>query len=820
MGTLKQDFRYGLRMLRKSRGFTAVAVITLALAIGANTAIFSVLYPAVLRPLPYRQPDRLVTLGEGRAQSPCCSYTSSYPDYQDWKQSAKSFVALAGFANDSFILTGNGDPKTIYAAMVTPNFFSTLGVNLLLGRDLVAEDLHEGASPPVVILRYDFWQSDFGGDPHVIGRTIHLDSRPVTVVGILPRNFEFGPAGTAQLWVPIYTSAFTNHARNLRWLDVIGRLAPGVSVDRARSEMDALTGQLAREYAREDGFISVTVGSLRDEVVGNVQPLLFILFGAVSFVLLIACANVANLLMTRSIDRRREFAVRTALGASRFHLLAQLLTESLMLSTLGAILGVLGAVVGVRLLIGVIPETQLQAMPFLADAGINFPVLGFVCGMTVLTALVFGLGPGFAVSQTSVSEVLKDESRGGTSGAHARLRNAVVIGELAISMVLLIGGGLMLQSLHKVLQQDPGFSAQNVLTFAVSLPGVSYPKMTVWPFANRSALRFEHEFVDRLRNVPGVQGASAVSGLPAIGNRLRNRFVVEGRPTPEGQEDACISRRVGIDYFAVMKIPLLAGRVFSEADGIDAPPVVIVNQTWVKRYGGGQDPLGQRLQLTFAPSEPFRQIVGVVGDVAEDSLITPPAPAMYLPLDQDSGFAIFLGYVVRSQQDPSALVSSARTILRGMDPQLALVDPRPMEQIVNESPAVFLRRYPFYLIGSFATLALILSMIGLYGLISYSVVGRTREIGIRLALGAERKDILRLVLRQGVITTLIGVGIGLIAGLVSMKVIASLLYGVNRGDWVIFAGVAIFLAAIAIAASYVPARRATQVDPMVALRNE
>ena len=671
-----------------------------------------------------------------------------------------------------------------------------------------------------MILRYDFWRSDFGGDPQVIGRTIHLDNKPVTVVGILPRDFEFAPAGAARLWVPIYTSAYTNHARSLRWLNVIGRLAPGVSVERARSEMEALTGQLAREYSREDASVPVTLGTLRDEVVGNVRPLLLILFGAVSFVLLIACANVANLLMTRSIDRRREFAVRTALGASRFHLLAQLLTESLMLSTLGAILGVLGAVVGLKLLIGVIPESQLQAMPFLADAGINFPVLGFVCGMTVLTALVFGLGPGFAVSQTSVSEVLKDESRGGTSGAHVRLRNAVVIGELAISMVLLIGGGLTLQSLHKVLQQDPGFGAQNVLTFAVNLPGVSYPKMTVWPFANRSALRFEHEFVDRLRNVPGVQGASAVSGLPATENRLRNRFVVEGRPTREGQEDACISRRVGIDYFAVMKIPLLAGRVFSEADGIDAPPVVIVNQAWVKRFGGGQDPLGQRLRLTFSPSEPFRQIVGVIGDVAEDSLITPPSPAMYLPVDQDSGFAIFLGYVVRSQQDPSAIVSSARTILRGMDPQLALVDPRPMEQIVNESPAVFLRRYPFYLIGGFATLALILSMIGLYGLISYSVVGRTREIGIRLALGAERKDILRLILRQGVITTLIGVGTGLVAGLASMKVLASLLYGINRADWVIFAGVAIILAAIAMTASYVPARRATQVDPMIALRNE
>ena len=820
MGTLKQDFRYGLRMLRKNRGFTAVAVITLALAIGANTAIFSALYPALLRPLPYRQPDRLVTLGENRPQLPCCSYVSSFPDYLDWKRTAKSFASLAGFADDSFVLTGNGDPKTIYSAMVTPDFFGTLGVRPLLGRDFVAgEDMHEGG-PAVAILRYDFWRSDFAADPHVIGRTIHLDNKPVTVVGVLPRDFEFAPEGAALLWVPLYTTPYTATARNLRWLNAIGRLAPGVGPEQVRAEMQGIAAQLAQEYSRENASVFVTVGSLRDEIVGNVRPLLLILFGAVSFVLLIACANVANLLMTRSIDRRREFAVRAALGASRLHLLAQLLTESLLLSALGAILGVLGAVVGVRLLVGAIPEEQLQSMPFLADAGINFPVLAFVCGMTVLTAILFGVGPGLAVSQTPLSEVLKDESRGGTSGAHVRLRNVVVIGEIAISMVLLIGGGLMLQSLRKLLKQDPGFSAQHVLTFGVNLPGVSYPRAKVWPFADPNGLRFEHEFVERLRNVPGVQGVSGVSGLPANENLNRNRFAVEGRPSREGQDEACMSRRVGTDYFAVMKIPLIAGRVFAPADGVDAPPVAIVNQAWVKRYAGGQDPIGRRLRLTFSPNEPFRQIVGVIGDVAEDSLAAPPSPAMYLPLDQDSGFTIFLGYVIRSRQDPTALIGSARAILRELDPQLAIVEPRSMEQIVNQSPAVFLRRYPFYLIGTFATLALVLAMIGLYGLISYAVVGRTREIGIRLALGAQRKDILRLILRQGVITTGIGVGVGLVAGLASTRVMASLLYGIDLGDWIVFAAIATFLAAIAITASYIPARRATQVDPMVTLRNE
>src|ERR1017187_8897116 len=360
MGTLKQDFRYGLRMLRKGRGFTAVAVITLALAIGANTAIFSALYPALLRPLPYRQPDRLVTLGENRPQVPCCSYTSSYPDYLDWKRTAKSFMSLAGFADDSFVLTGNGDPKTIYSAMVTPDFFSTLGVKPLLGRDFVAgEDMHEDG-PGVAILRYDFWRSDFAGDPHVIGRTIHLDNKPVTVVGVLPRDFELAPEGAARIWVPLYANPYTATTRNLRWLNAIGRLAPGVSLQQARAEMEGIAAQLAQEYSREDASVFVTVGSLRDEIVGNIRPLLLILFGAVSFVLLIACANVANLLMTRSIGRRREFAVRTA--------------------------------------------------------------------------VLCGVGRGLAVSQTPLSEVLKGESRGGTSAAHALLRNVAFMGEIAISM--------------------------------------------------------------------------------------------------------------------------------------------------------------------------------------------------------------------------------------------------------------------------------------------------------------------------------------------------------------------------------------------------
>ena len=641
------------------------------------------------------------------------------------------------------------------------------------------------------------------------------------MVGVLPREFEFSPAGSSPLWVPLHTNAYTGSARNARWLEVIGRLGPDVTIEQARAEMQGITAQLAQEYPRQDGSIFVTVASLRDEIVGNIRPLLLILFGAVSFVLLIACANVANLLMTRAIDRRREFAIRAALGASRAHLLLQLLSESLLLSIIGAALGLVGAFLGVPLLVSTIPEVRLESMPYLRDAGINLAVLAFVCVITLLTAILFGVGPGFAVPQSPITEVLKDESRGGTSGAHKRLRNIVVIGEIALSMVLLIAGGLMLQSLRTLLQRDLGFDPEHLLTFDINLPGSSYPTTKVWPFDNSNGLRFVHEFLDRLRSLPGVQGASATGGLPVTENRNRNRFVVEGRASADGQDEDCVTRRVASDYFAVMRIPLLAGRVFVSSDTQDAAGVAVVNQAWVKRYVvRGEDPIGKRVRMTFSANEPFRQIVGVIGDVVEDNLATPPPPVMYFPIDQTSGYTVYLSYVIRTAGDPAALISPARSVLQELDPQLAMIQPRSMEQVVNRSLAVFLRRFPLFLIGGFGALALALAMIGLYGLISYSALQRTREIGIRLSLGAQREDVLRLILRQGVTAALVGVGIGLVGGLALTRVMASQLYGLSYNAWMVFAFVAILLTLIATTASYVPARRATKVDPIVALRKE
>ena len=808
-------------MLRKSPAFTAVTIITLALAIGANTAIFSVVYPVLLRPLPFHDPDRLVTLGETRHQARCCSYMASYPDFLDWTKTAKSFQSMGGYSYDAFTMTGNGDPKTMFCAMVTTNFFSTLGVSPFLGRDFApGEDLPEGSGPTVAILSYNFWKTDFSSDRTIVGRVVRLDGKPVTIIGVLPRGFELGPAGLVPIWVPLHLNHFEETARSGRWLSVIARLAPGVALEQARAEMEAINAQLAREYPEENAAVAVSIGPLRNEIVGNVRPLLLVLFGAVGFVLLIACANIANLMMSRSIDRRREFAVRSALGAKQVHLVLQLIIESLVLSMIGACIGFVAAAIGISLLVRSIPEAQLTAMPYLADVGISLPVLAFVAGITVITAILFGLGPGLSVPQTPITEVLKDESRGGTSGSHARMRNVLVIAEIAISLILLAAGGLMLQSLRSVLRQDPGFAPDHVLTFLVNTPSASYPVSKTWPFSNPNGLRLAHQFVDSLRALPGVQGASATSGLPVVGNRTNNRFVIEGQAVIPGQEEASISRRIDREYFSVMKIPLVRGRGFSDSDRAGAPWVAIVNQAWVKRYMAGEDPLGKRIRLTLDPAEPYRQIVGVVGDAAEDNLAVPPPPVMYFPIDQDSGYTSYLNYVIRTSGDPASMLGPTRAALHNIDPQLAFIQPQSLEDFVERSPAVFLRRYPFYLVGSFAALALVLAIIGLYGLISYSVLQRTREIGIRMALGAQRQDILRLMIRQGVIAAVTGVVIGLVAGLALTRVMSSVLYGISASNWLVFAVVSLLLLLIALTASYVPAHRATRVDPMIALRNE
>jgi putative ABC transport system permease protein len=819
MDKLAQNLRYAIRTQRNNPGFALVVVLTLALGIGANTAIFSVVYSALLRPLPYREPGKLFHLGESRNQydNSTDGAQASYPDYLDWKRTAKSVQSFAAYSGDAFTLAANGEPKNTFAAQVTPSFFSTLGVKPALGRDFLEGEL-QSDGPHVTILTNAFWRTEFGAEPNIIGRVIHLDGKPVTIVGVLPRDFEFAPANSAPLWVPIHQSGDAITRRSLRWLSVFGRLAPGVSPEQVRAEMQGINAQLAREYPKENSATFFVMESLREKIVGKVRPILLILLGAVGFVLLITCANVANLLMTRSIGRRKEFAVRSALGASRARLLSQLLTESLLLSFIGAGIGLLGAHWGVNLLMAAIPETQLQAMPYLRNAGINLPVLVFLCGVTVLTGVLFGLAPGLEASRTSLNEVLKDESRGGTSAGHARLRNTLVIAEISISLVLLVGAGLLLKSLHALLGQDPGFNLHNVLTFSVNLPDSSYPSDKTPPYYSAAAVRFDHEFTQRLRSLPGVLDVGQTSAIPVSGGSGTIRFVVEGRPTALGQEDECQIITVSTGYFSSLKIPLVDGRFFTANDSQDAPGTVVVSRAFVKAYLPRENPIGKRIRFTYEAKNPFLQIVGVAADTASIDLAAPPPSIIYTPNDQ--GPSTFLSYMVRTAGQPVAFVGAARAALQEMDSQLPMIQPLSLKEVADQSPSVFLRRYPSYLIGCFAALALILAIVGLYGLISHLVLQRTREIGIRVALGAQRRDIMRMVLRQGIRATLAGVAIGVIAGLALTRLLSSLLYGVTPGDWLTFLSVTLLLVVVSLAACAIPARRAMRVDPIVALRYE
>ena len=819
MGTLTQNLRYAIRAFSNSPGFAVVVVLTLALGIGANTAIFSVVYSALLRPLPYREPGKLLHLGESRTQADysASGAQASYPDYLDWKRAAKSIQSFAAYSGDAFTMATDGEPKNTFAAQVTPSFFSTLGVKPAMGRDFL-EDEMQPDGPHVTILADGFWRTEFGADPNIIGRVIHIDGKPATIVGVLPSSFEFAPANSAPVWVPIHQTGDPITRRSLHWLNVIGRLAPGYTADQARVEMQSINTRLSHEYAKENSSVFFVMESLNEQVVGKVRPILLILLGAVGFVLLITCANVANLVMTRSIGRRKEFAVRSALGASRGSLLAQLLTESLLLSFAGAAVGLVGAQWGVDLLIAAIPESLLRATPYLRNAGINLPVLLFLCGVTVLTGILFGLAPSLHASRTTLNEVLKDESRGGTSGGQARLRNALVIAEISISLVLLVGAGLLLRSLHALLRQDPGFNLHNVLAFSVNLPDSAYPSDKNPPYYSAAAVRFDHEFTQRLRALPGVIDLGQTSGIPASGGRGTIRFVIEGRTTALGQEDECQIITVSTGYFSSLKIPLVDGRLFNATDKQDAPGTVVVSRAFVKAYLSGENPIGKRIRFTFSAQNPFLQIVGVAGDTASIDIAAPAPAIIYTANDQ--GPSTFLSYLVRTAGEPAAFVGTARAALHEMDPQLPMIQPQSLEQIANQSPSVFLRRYPSYVIGSFATLALILAIVGLYGLISHMVLQRTREIGIRVALGAQRGDILKMVLRQGILATLAGVAIGIVAALALTRLLSSLLFGITPGDWVTFLSVAVLLLVVAFVACSIPARRATRVDPIVALRYE
>jgi len=810
MESLIKDLRYGVRMLRRRPGFTIVTVLTLALGIGGNTAIFTVVNASLLRPFPFKDPDRLVHVWETNKQehNQFNKREASYPDYLDWKEYNDVFEDVAGYQGGSVMLSGREGAERVPSARVTANFFSTLGVEATLGRTFrPGEDRAE--SEAVVMLSHSYWQRHFGASPDATGQTLSINGNSFQIVGVLPPSFKFAKAGDAELWLPLRPSRGQLERRFMHWLNVIARIKPGTSFEQAQTGMDAL----ARRYEERDPQYHTGIGlrivPLRDEFLGPVGPVLLVLLGAVGFVLLIACSNVASLLLARSASRRKEVAIRQAMGATRLRLVRQLLTESLVLSLAGGAIGLLWAGWGVDLLIAAIPGSMIAYMPYLQQTAIDGQVLAFTAGVTLLTGLIFGIAPAIQASGVELQDALKEGGRAGTS--RHRLRSLLVVSEIALAMVLLVGAGLMMQSLLRLLGTDPGFDTRNLLAAELVLPA---------KYADESkAIPFHRQMISRIESLPGVRGAATVSVLPLSGGGDTGTFRVEGQPETginEGTEANL--RTVSANYFDLMGIPLIRGRYLSEQDDMSSRNVVVVNKTLVNLVFDGQDPIGKRIIFGFDSRRIPWEIVGVVGDENVVGLDTAATPVVYFSYVQDGG--MYLGLVVRTDIEPESLIASLRREMRAMEPDLAVFGETSMEQLIASSPYTFIRRYPAMLIAAFALFSLALASLGIHGVISYSVEQRTREIGIRMALGAGRGDILRLVIGQGIALTAAGIGIGLIAAFALTRLMASFLFGVSATDPATFIAVAFVLGAVALTACYIPARRATKVDPLVALRYE
>ena len=807
MQTLLQDLRYSVRTLIKTPGFALVAVFTLALGIGANTAIFTVVDAALLRGLPYQSPERLYHLWERTPQAEFPQREFSYPDYQDYQQT-QVFTALAAYTGGGGTITGRGEPERVFAPSASANFFTMLGVEPLIGRTFQPGEDKPGAERTTV-LTYGLWQRMFGGDPAVIGQPLTINGISHTVIGVLPASFQFA-FRPADLWLPYLPSEAQLTRRFMHGTNVIGRLEPGTSVERAQSEISAIAARIEREYNQSHAGTGVTLVRLQEQVVGQVRPILLVLLGAVGFVLLIACANLASLLLTRSIARQKEIAIRAALGARAGRLIRQLLTESVMLALAGGAAGLLIASLGVDALVAPLPDAQLNALPFLRSLRIDPKILVFAFGLSLLTGIVFGLVPALQASKVDLLAALKEGGRTSTSAARQRLRGALVITEIALAVVLLVGAGLMMKSLLRLLRVDVGFNPQNVLTMTVALPGAKYSE------ASRR-IAFHEQLKERIMALPGVESSSTVSILPLIGGNT-TRFMVEGDPVPApGQEIEANFRVTGAGYFQTLGIPLIAGRFFDERDKADAPGVVVISKTVADRVFAGRDPIGQRLSYGNA-NNPSDLIVGVVGDVKITGLDDAIKPVLYYPYLQSSSTTT--NVVVRTSKDPASLVSALRNECRTLEPGVALFGVGTIEQMINDAPAAFLRRFPAFLIGIFAAVALLLATVGIYGVVSYSVSQQTHDIGVRMALGARATDILKMILKQGLTLALLGLVIGVLAALALTRLLRSLLFEVQTSDPVILGLVAGLLVIVALLACYIPARRATKVDPMIALRYE
>jgi len=809
MHTLWQDLLFGMRMLVRQPGFTLVAVVVIALGIGANTAIFSVANTVLLRPLPYQNPDELMMVWETAPKIGFPHSDVAPANFIDWRDQNRVFTQIAAFGGASMSLTGRGEPERIVGERVSASLFPLLGVAPALGRVFTVEEDRPEA-PNVIVLSHGLWQRRFGSDPGLVGQTLTLNQRSYTVIGIMPADFRF-PGREQEVWLPMSMGPDEATGRGDHYLNVVARLKPGVTRDQAQAEMGAIAARLAQQYPRTNSEQGVTLVPLHEEFAGSIRRPLLILLGVVGFVLLIACANVTNLLLARATARQKELTIRAALGASRWRLMRQLLTESVLLAGLGGVAGMLLAVWGVDWLETLIPENLAQARGIVMDGR----VLAFSVAVSLLTGMVFGLLPALQVSRPHLTEALKEGGRGGTgSKGRGRTRGALVIGEIALSLVLLAGAGLMIKSFFRLTSVDPGFQANNALTMRMQLTGAQY--------SDPAKLRaFYEQMLGQVQSLPGVQAAGVITQLPLTVQGLSFSFSLEGQPPmPVGNMPQSVFRVISQDYFRAIGIPLLRGRSFTPQDTADAQAVVVINRTMAERFWPNREALGQRFKIGFSDgSNPWMTVVGVVGDVRQTSLDQALKPEMYVPYQQDRRFfAIPRDLVVRTTGDPLGLAAAVRSEIWKLDKDLPLFRVQTMDQIL--SLAVAGQRFNLLLLTVFGVLALVLASIGIYGVMSYATAQRTHEIGIRVALGARASDVLKLVMGQGLILTVSGIILGLAGAVALTRVMTGLLFEVSATDPLTFTAVALLLTAVSLLACYVPARRAMKVDPMVALRHE
>jgi putative ABC transport system permease protein len=798
--TLFQDVRYGLRSLRKKPGFTATAVIALALGIGANTAIFSVINAVLLRSLAYRDPGSIVMVWErslrgGRAQN-----SVSPANFLDWKKQSSSFALIAASWDTRLNLTSGGEPEEIQIQKVSADFFPVLGVQPELGRAFVRAEETPGTEP-VVILGHDLWQRRFAGDRAIIGQTVTMSGRNCTVVGVMPAGFYFLNT-QIKAWLPLQLDPTTEWRKAGRFLRSVARLKSGVTLQQAQAELDGIGNQLEIAYPDYNKGWGVNLVPMHEQIAGDIRPVLLVLLAAVAFVLLIACANVANLLLSRAASRQKELALRAALGADRLRLIRHLLTESMVLAMMGGVLGVLLAYWGIQLLIAFAPDN----IPRLHEITIDPRVLGFTFGISLLSGLVFGLVPALQSSRPDLNGALKEGARGSSTGNRI-VRNLFVVAEMALALVLLIGAGLMLRSFSQLHQVKTGFETENILTMRVQLPNARYGQP-------QQRADFFKRAEERLISLPGVKSIGAISYLPLTGPASSTSFNLATKPLPPSESPGTEVRPITPGYFTAMGIPLLKGRAFDERDGATSR-VLIINETLARKFFPGQDPIGQQLIVSWEP-QVADEIIGVVGDIKETALEQEPNPTVYWPHAREP--YPFMNFVIRAAIDPATLSAAAASEIHALDPDQPVADVRTLDQVVAKSIAR--PRFNALLLAIFAGVALVLASVGIYGVMNYSATQRTQEIGIRMALGAEPRDILRLVVGHGMKLTAAGIVIGVIASLALTRVMSNLLFGITATDLTTFVAVSGVLAIVALLANYIPARRATRVNPVVALRYE